>query len=112
MRFVGRGEGDPDFTFAILRVEAPMLLEHTHADPSSLMRWELEPTDTGCTLRITHEVTDADAAIEGCYVVGLHHSLDRLEPTLAGEPTPWDWEAFADSRAAYAQLGFASEDPS
>lgn len=109
MRFVGRGDDAPDFTFAILRVEAPMLLEHTHADPASRLRWELEPTDAGCTLRLSHVVTDADAAIDGCYVVGLHESFRRLEPALAGAPVPWDWERFAEAQTAYARLGFAPE---
>lgn len=109
MRFVGRGEDAPDMTFTILRVEAPMLLEHTHADPGSHLRWELESTDTGCTLRLSHFVPDADAAIEGCYVVGLHTSLGRLGPALAGQPIPWDWEGFAEAQAAYARLGFAPE---
>jgi hypothetical protein len=46
-------------------------------------------------------------------VVGLHTSLDRLEPLLAGRPIPWDWEAFAIAQAAYAAQGLAPEiDPS
>ena len=109
MRFVGRGPEAIEMVFTVLRVEAPMLLEHTHADPGSYLRWELEPTDAGCTLRLTHFVTDPDAAIDNCYVVGLHTSLGRLEPILAGEPIPWDWEEFAESQAAYALLGFAPE---
>jgi len=109
MRFVGRGEDDPAFTLTVLRVEAPMLLEHTHVDPTSRMRWELEATDAGCTLRLSHFVTDVDGAIEGCYIVGLHTSLGRIEPSLAGEPVPWDWDGFADAQAAYARLGFAPE---
>ena len=108
MRFVGRDE-EVDMTCTILRVEAPMLLEHTHVDAESRMRWELEPTDTGCTLRLSHFVTDPDAAIDRCYIVGLHTSLARLEPSLAGEPAARDWEGFAVSQAAYAELGFAPE---
>ena len=109
MRFAGRGDDAPDLTFTILRVEAPMLFEHTHAEPESRMRWELEPTDTGCTLRLSHFVPDVDGAIGNNYVVGLHTSLGRLEPALAGEPVPWDWDGFAESQAAYARLGLASE---
>ena len=108
MVFEGRDPDEPvTMTMTVLRVEAPMLLEHTHADPDSLVRWELEPTDAGCTLRISHYVTDADAAIDNCYVVGLHTSLDRLEPLLSGEPIEWDWDAFARTQAGYAELGFA-----
>jgi len=109
MRFVGRDDEPFEMCFTVLRVEAPMLLEHTHADPGSRMRWELEATDDGCTLRLSHFVTDADSAIGNCYVVGLHHSLSRLEPALAGEPAPWDPEAFTEAQAAYARLGFAPE---
>lgn len=109
MRFVGRDEEPVEMTLTVLRVEAPMLFEHTHVEPGSRMRWELEPTDTGCTLRLSHFVSDADAAIGNCYVVGLHTSLSRLEPSLSGEPAPWDWEAFAQTQAAYAELGFAPE---
>ena len=107
MVFAGRGDEPMTMTFTILRVEAPMLLEHTHADPDSVMRWELEHVDTGCVLRLSHFVTDADAAIENGYVVGLHTSLARLEPCLAGRPIPWDWEGFADAQGRYAELGLA-----
>lgn len=109
IRFVGTGDEEVEMTLTIVRVEPPVLLEHTHVDPGSLLRWELEGTDTGCTLRLSHYVADADAAIERCYVVGLHTSLGRLEPLLAGSPVAWDWEAFAASQAAYAELGFAPE---
>ena len=61
MVFAGRGDEPVTMTCTILRVEPPMLLEHTHVDPGSYMRWELEPVDTGCVLRLSHFVTDADA---------------------------------------------------
>ena len=41
-------------------------------------------------------------AIDNCYVVGLHTSLARLEPCLAGHPVPWDWDAFAVAGAVRA----------
>ncbi len=107
MRFVGRDEEPVEMTLTVLRVEPPMLFEHTHAEPGSRMRWELEPTDTGCTLRLSHHVADADQAIGNCYVVGLHTSLSRLEPLLAGAPAPWDWAEFARTQAGYHELGFA-----
>jgi uncharacterized protein YndB with AHSA1/START domain len=100
--------GEPiTITCTILRVEPPMLLEHTHAEPGSRMRWELEPVETGCVLRLSHYVPDAGAAIDSCFVVGLHTSLSRLEPCLAGHPTPWDWDGFAAAQAQYASLGLA-----
>lgn len=107
MVFEGRGDEPVTMTFTILRVEAPMLLEHTHADPGSYLRWELEPVDGGCVLRLSHFVTDIDAAIDSCYVVGLHTSLTRLEPCLAGAPVAWDWEDFATSQTHYAGVGLA-----
>jgi uncharacterized protein YndB with AHSA1/START domain len=102
-----RGEEDITVTCTILRVEPPVLLEHTHADPGSYMRWELDPVDTGCVLRLSHFVTDPAAAIERCYVVGLQTSFARLEPALAGKPVAWDWDAFAVAQAHYATVGLA-----
>jgi len=110
MTFVAKGDEPMEMTCTILRVEPPMLFEHTHADPGSVMRWELEPLDTGCVLRLSHFVTDVVAAVENGYVVGLHTSLSRLLPCLAGEPVPWDWEAFAEARARYAELGLAGSE--
>ncbi len=113
MVFAGRGEDAPTMTFSIRRVEPPRLLEHTHADPGSFMRWELEASGTGgCILRLSHNVADPDAAVDNCYVVGLHTSLGRLVPCLEGEPIGWDWDAFARAQAQYASIGLAplSED--
>ncbi len=102
-------EGGDPMTLAceVLRVDPPHVLEHTHADPDSLMRWELRSVATGTVLRLTHRVTDVAAAIDRCYVVGLHTSLSRLEPLLAGHPIEWDWASFASDQAAYAELGLA-----
>lgn len=108
MVFAGRGDEPMTMTFTVLRVEPPMLLEHTHADAGSLMRWELEPVADGCILRLSHFVVDTDGAIDRCYVVGLHASLARLEPCLAGRPVPWDWNGFAEAQAHYARLGLAA----
>ena len=107
MSFVGTGDEPVALTATILRVEPPMLLEHTHGEPGSYMRWELEPVDTGCVLRLSHFVTDVPAAIDNCYVVGLHASLSRLVPCLDRHPIPWDWDAFAAAQAAYATEGLA-----
>jgi uncharacterized protein YndB with AHSA1/START domain len=107
MVFAGRGEDAPTMSFEIYRVDPPVLLEHAHADPGSFMRWELEPTDTGCVLRLSHFVSEPDVAVANCYVVGLHTSLSRLVPCLDGKPVAWDWDAFAESQAQYAKLGLA-----
>jgi len=107
MVMTATGDEPMTITCTILRVEPPMLLEHTHVDPGSYMRWELEAVENGCVLRLSHFVPDATTAVDNCYVVGLHASLSRLEPCLAGQPIAWDWDAFADAQAHYAGLGLA-----
>jgi uncharacterized protein YndB with AHSA1/START domain len=107
MVFSARGDEPMTITCTILRVEPPMLLEHTHVDAGSVMRWELEPIDTGCVLRLSHFVPDPNTAIGNCYVVGLHTSLGRLAPSLAGRPLAWDWDGFARAQAEYAAIGLA-----
>jgi len=107
MVMTATGDEPMTITCTILRVEAPVLLEHTHVDAGSYMRWELEAVETGCVLRLSHFVSDAATAIGNCYVVGLHASLARLEPCLAGQPTAWDWDGFADAQAHYASIGLA-----
>ena len=101
--------GDEPFTMrlTITRVEPPMLLEHTHPDEGSFIRWELERSGDGCLLRLRHFVRDVDGAVERCYVVGLHTSLSRLGPAIEGTPVPWDWDRFAESQAQYSRRGFA-----
>ena len=108
MVFAGRGDDAPVLTCTILRLEAPVLLEHTHPAPGSRMRWELEPADAGCILRLSHVVPDVGEAVDNCYLVGLQTSLDRLEPSLARQPEPWDWDAFGAAQAHYADLGLAA----
>ena len=101
-------DGEPGpMTCTILRVDAPVLLEHTHVVPGSTLRWDLAALDDGCLLRLTQHVSDVAAAIDGCWIVGLHTSFSRLEPCLAGSPEPWDWDAFAASQAHYAEAGLA-----
>ncbi len=91
----------------ILRVEPPRLFEHTHLDGASYLRWQLEAVASGCVLRLSHFLLDPTRAIENSYVAGLHTSLARLEPCLAGRPVAWDWDAFADAQAHYAGVGLA-----
>lgn len=110
MVFVSRSGEPPPMSVTVLRVEAPVLLEHTHFVAGSTMRWELEAVDDGCVLRLTQHVDDVGGAIEGCFVVGLQTSLARLVPVLEGSPVPWDWDAFAAGRQHYAALGLATSD--
>lgn len=107
MVMVATGDEPMTITCTFLRVEPPRLLEHTHVDAGSRMRWELDAVDNGCVLRLSHFVTDTSAAVDNGYVVGLHASLARLEPLLAGRPVPWDWDAFTEAQAQYASLGLA-----
>ena len=107
MIFTSRDDEPMTITCTFLRVEPPVLLEHTHVDAASNMRWELESVDTGCVLRLSHFVTDPGAAIDKCYVVGLHASLARLEPCLARRPVAWDWDSFAEAQRHYAGIGLA-----
>lgn len=109
MRFEVTGDEPFTMQLRVTRVEPPMLLEHTHVDEGSFIRWELEPASTGCVLRLSHFVRDVPGAVERCYVVGLHTSLSRLAPSIEGSPVPWDWAAFAESQAQYARLGLAAE---
>lgn len=109
MIFAGSNNGEPiTMVCTILRVEAPLLFEHTHPAPGSTMLWQLEAVDTGCILRLSHTIPDVQEAIDNCYLVGLQTSLDRLTPALAGRPAPWDWDTFGADRAHYADLGLAA----
>jgi uncharacterized protein YndB with AHSA1/START domain len=103
------GDEPMTITCEILRMEPPHLLEHTHVDPGSRVLWELEADADGTVLRLSHFVLDPALAIANNYVVGLHTSLDRLGPALAGTPEPWDWDAFADHQRRYAAAGLAAE---
>jgi len=107
MVFAPRGKELATITCTILRVEPPLLLEHIHVDAASYLRWELEPVDTGCVLRLSHFVTDTAGAIDKCYVVGMHASLARLAPCLDGRPVAWDWDGFAEAQAHYASVALA-----
>ena len=111
MVFTSLSGEPPPMAVTILYVDAPVRFEHTHFAPGSTMRWDLDAVDTGCILRLTQHVLDTNEAIDGCWVVGLHTSLARLGPALAGTPTPWDWDAFAAAREHYAAVGLAAADP-
>ena len=108
MEFRATGEEPVTMTSTILRLEPPVLLEHTHLDADSFLRWELEPADGGCTLRLSHFLRDPQVAVDNCWLVGLHESLERLEPCLSGKPEPWDWDRFRLSQVRYADRGLAA----
>jgi uncharacterized protein YndB with AHSA1/START domain len=59
MIFAGSNDGEPiTMVCTILRVEPPLLFEHTHPAPGSTMLWELEAVHTGCILRLIHTLPD------------------------------------------------------
>jgi uncharacterized protein YndB with AHSA1/START domain len=111
MVMTATGDEPITITCEVLRVEPPHLFEHTHVDADSRMVWQLEPEGDGCVLRLSHFVLDPAAAIETCYAVGLHMSLARLAPSLAGTPEPWDWDVFAEHQRRYAAAGLAPQPP-
>ena len=102
--FEMRRTGDEPWsmTSTILRLDPPRLLEYTHADPGSFIRWELEPDGDGSRLVVTNGVPSAAKATENHYPAGLHTSLERLDSLLAGRPEPWSWPRFEEHRDRYA----------
>jgi uncharacterized protein YndB with AHSA1/START domain len=111
MVFTATSGEPPPMTCTVLRVEPPVRFEHTHFVDGVTVAWELESVAEGTVLRFDQHVANVDEAVEGCWIVGMHTSLLRLPPALAGAPAPWDWDAFADLRAHYAEHGLAAPDP-
>jgi uncharacterized protein YndB with AHSA1/START domain len=97
----------PPLTCTILRVDAPVLFEHTAFVDGATLRWQLEEVPEGTVLRLDETVSSVDEAVEGGWLVGLHVSFSRLEPALAGSPVPWDWDALAVAWDRYADCGLA-----
>lgn len=83
--------GEEPMTCQVLEVDAPHRLVHTHFDGATTLTWQLTPADDGCVLRLTQDTPDVAAALAEGHLIGLHHSLDRLEPALDGDTAPWDW---------------------
>lgn len=97
----------PPLTCTILRVEPPVLFEHTAFVEGATLRWELQAGPEGTVLWLHERVASVDEAIESGWLVGLHLSFARLEPAIAGTPVPWDWDALAVAWARYAEHGLA-----
>lgn len=66
----------------VLRVERPRLLEYTWGE--DLLRWELEPTGTGTTLRLSHRHAERDWLPK--LAAGWHLSLVVADRLLEGNP--------------------------
>ncbi|HET6940085.1 MAG TPA: SRPBCC family protein [Nocardioides sp.] len=92
----------------IVEVDPPRLLVYRHFSPGTTLSWELSADGDGCRLRLTEDTPDIAAALGEGHIVGLHHSLDRLEPKLDGAPEPWDWDRLPVIEAEYARVLDAS----
>jgi uncharacterized protein YndB with AHSA1/START domain len=96
--------GEAPMTCEIVEVEAPHRLVYKHFSPGTTMTWQLDPEGAGCRLRLTEDTPDISAALAEGHIVGLHHSLERLDPALAGAPEPWDWDRLPVIEAEYREL--------
>jgi uncharacterized protein YndB with AHSA1/START domain/ketosteroid isomerase-like protein len=96
--------GEAPMTCEILALDPPYRLVHSHFDRAITLTWELSPEGDGCRLRLTQDTPDIAAALAEGHIVGMHHSLDRLEPSLAGAPEPWDWDRLPLIEAEYREL--------
>jgi uncharacterized protein YndB with AHSA1/START domain len=77
----------------VLRVERPLVFEHTFGDPDSIVRWELQRDGDGCRLLLTHAEPVGFPATDGPRdLSGWHYLLDRLARALDGQ-APGEWQA-------------------
>jgi uncharacterized protein YndB with AHSA1/START domain len=104
----GKGEGMPTLSWKVLRVEAPHVFAHTHAEPDVVITWELAEHEGGCALVFTQTVPDRACFTQNNFAVGVHTSLDRLNSLLQGTPKEWDWDALAVHQRRYAAAGLAA----
>ena len=97
-------------TCTILRVEPPMLFEHTHFVAGVTVRWELaSAARRGLRAPVRASTSPTSTTpIDGCYIVGTAHLARRVSRRPRRPPAPWDWDAFAAHRAHYADLGLAA----
>lgn len=66
----------------ILKADRPRLLEYTWG--GDLLRWELEPTESGTRLRLSHTMPGPEWAARNA--AGWHVCLDSADLLLAGTP--------------------------
>jgi uncharacterized protein YndB with AHSA1/START domain len=107
------GDTAVDLDASVRRAERPTLLEYTWG--KDLLRWELEPIETGTRLTLRHVVEDRDWLAQ--VAAGWHLCLDVAERLLDGEPIGpirgadamnFGWEGL---RAAYVEkLGTSDTD--
>ena len=89
----------------VLRVDPPVIFEHTFGAPDSIARWELQAR---CGRLSPDAHAHGAAQLRHCRhgprdLGGWHTVLDRLGAVLDGKPVPWqkeDWEEHRDRYAA------------
>jgi uncharacterized protein YndB with AHSA1/START domain len=96
--------GEEPMRCEIVEVDPPHRLVYRHFGPGTTLTWELAAEGDGSRLRLTEDTPDIAAALGQGHIVGLHHSLDRLEPKLDGTPEPWDWDRLPVIEAEYAEV--------
>lgn len=98
-------QGEPNITKGTIRIyDPPRTLEYDWTETGqnrSVVRFELEPTDSGTKLALTHRlVTDEEAP---GFAAGWHAHLDALIEHLRGEDVV-SREWFERLRARYLEL--------
>jgi uncharacterized protein YndB with AHSA1/START domain len=103
----------------ILRLEPPHLFEHTfwvQVNPTAVVTWELNPTEDGCDLALTHSLSLDDVRQAAATVAarddlltilsrngaGWHRLLDKLTAALDGRPSNWSESDQKELRERYA----------
>ena len=78
------GDERMDLPATVRIAEAPRLLEVTWGD--DVLRWELEPSDTGTMLTLRHSHPAAEAGMPAMVAAGWHLCAVVLERLLDGRP--------------------------
>lgn len=89
---------DADFPIGhgtVVRSEPPCVLEYTW--DGEVLRWELEPEDSGCRLIFTVVVDDRGTAV--ATAPGWHAELDGLAAVLDGTTREHDWAELIETYA-------------
>lgn len=76
------GPSEEPFESEVRRADAPRVLEYTMAE--DVVRWELEPIESGTRLTLRHTVGDPTWLPK--VAAGWHICLDVAERALAGQP--------------------------
>jgi uncharacterized protein YndB with AHSA1/START domain len=106
LRKVRENPDDEPFTGDVLSVDPPRELVHQWGD--DIVRWRLEPTDTGCRLTLEQTMRERDTAAMNA--AGWHLCLDVLGDVTNGvdrsravgpDAMKQGWEPLRDS---YAEL--------